>query len=789
MCLRCRPRFLAAAVLLAGLCGVLAAGEADPNAPLAVQLPRQSDLAKLTDLVAELTGLPMQFDPQQLKGTVRLEVGSGTELTRRSLWDLYNQVLASRGFTTVLTGDPPVYQVVPVGNAGALARLDLTETELRTYPPGFVALMVELQHVGADQAAKALAAILADRSSQARELEGARTRLLLTGLRERINDARRALALLDRPGVVPVFHSLAPSRAAPAALQAAVKGAWTALDRISAAPRPIEVQVSPDGRRLLLIAEAEVIDEVVRLAKALDESEPVETRTYRPRYYGITEVARLIEQVMESGQDRKDPGFRVIRNELTEALIVSGTGAQHARVAAILHELDEAPAEARRQVRSFTIRNRKVEDLARILQTMAESGLLAARVAAAEPVPGTVPAVPEIPAGPKVPAGPETPAASPPSPVITAADPPAREMMGPLANAGGSALQGLVITTDPVTSAIIALGEPRLLAQLEKIIGDLDQRQPQVELEVLLFTLSDSESRDLGVELMRLFRAGGSTVLLSSIFGLGGDETAFPALLDASVKAASRPVYFPGTVIPWKMVPQPYPAPALAGISPFNSGFNGTVVNPGDFAAVVRALEAVTDGSSLIRARVVVDNNAQAALNGVVQEPYSSINASNTVSTTSYGGTSDAGTQITVTPQIAAGDQVSLVYDITQSSFLGNSTVGPDGSITPPPKRSDMVKSTATIPDGFVIGLGGLTANSDRFSESRLPVLGSIPLLGHLFKTSSKTRNDSRFYVFIRANVLRHNNFEDLKHLSRNQLAAAGLADEGWPVLQARFLD
>ena len=186
---------------------------------------------------------------------------------------------------------------------------------------------------------------------------------------------------------------------------------------------------------------------------------------------------------------------------------------------------------------------------------------------------------------------------------------------------------------------------------------------------------------------------------------------------------------------------------------------------------MVRALETVASGRSLIRSRVVVTNNGKAMVNGVVQEPVTSINSGDQVATTSYSGTSDAGTQLSLEPQISAADNVTLTYAITQSAFLGDSTVTANGGVIPPTKRTDSVSSVATIPDGFVIGLGGLSNRSDSDSESRLPFLGGIPILGHLFKNQSRSSTDSRFYVFIRASVLRHSTFADLRRISREQAA------------------
>jgi len=72
-------------------------------------------------------------------------------------------------------------------------------------------------------------------------------------------------------------------------------------------------------------------------------------------------------------------------------------------------------------------------------------------------------------------------------------------------------------------------------------------------------------------------------------------------------------------------------------------------------------------------------------------------------------------------------------------------------------------------------------------SSTRVPFLGSIPILGALFSSQSKTKTKSHFYVFLKTSVLRSQTFEDLRFLSAGDLAAAKL-DDGWPKVQPRII-
>ncbi|MCH8316776.1 MAG: hypothetical protein IIA64_12465, partial [Planctomycetes bacterium] len=316
-----------------------------------------------------------------------------------------------------------------------------------------------------------------------------------------------------------------------------------------------------------------------------------------------------------------------------------------------------------------------------------------------------------------------------------------------------SALEGepsLVLTSDEGTNSIIAIGDARRLDQLEQLIAELDVRQPQVMIEVLIVSLTDGQTLDLGVELEKLQINGSTFIALSSLFGLGA--AGIPSAIDAMTSSGG------------------------GGL-----GFSGAVISPGDFRVLVRALETLNEGRALNIPVVLVNNNQQATLDSVLQAPFLSVNASNTTSTTSFGGTQDAGTSVTITPQIAKGDHLILEYSVSLSTFVGESS----SPGLPPPRQQTNLQSVVTIPDGFTIAVGGIEIANAAEAVTQIPLLSSIPIIGELFKSRSKSSSRSRFYVFIRANVLRHDGFEDLKYISEQDVIAAGI-DDGWPEVHPR---
>ncbi len=737
-----------------------------------VTLPTTCDLERLTDLVSQAAGVSMHWGAGKVQGNIRLSLPQS--LPVGELWVLYNQLLGSQGLTTVVGAAPGIFQVLPVAEAAQASRV-LTEADYRAMAmkPGFVALLRQTVHISADTAVKLLGTVLVSQGSQLRALGGDGHQLLIAAPSSMLGVADAVLAAVDRDGQTPGVRLIRPERTTPTALQAAATAAWNALARVDERARAGEIQVAPDGLQLLLVASAGDLDALQNLVRELDKSEPVETRTYRPRFFTLEEVAGLIQQTL--GTTSK---VEIIRDRLTGSLLIKATTAEHLRIAALITSLDEAPAAARRQARALQVKHRKAEEMARLLMTLVAAGHTDSSNAGAS-------------------ANASAGTSTTPNVALTATGQPTAnfdQSRGQTAglnggglgnqngnsgqnsfqntNSGGNASMGrshetasttpttatspdgsLVITADPVTNRLLVLGEPRIIDQIQELLKQVDQRQPQVEIEIVLVSMTDEENRELGVELVRQFEAGGANVGIASLFGLstpvGGDVT-------------NRPL---GNA----------------------SGLGAVVLKPGQYAGVLRALETINNGRTTIRSQLIVANNAQATLNAVVQQPFTATNSSTQVATTSFGGTSDAGTQITLEPRISPADYVTVDYTISQSAFLGSPTTT-DGGVIPPTKRTDNVASTATVPDSYTIALGGLSNRNEGHSESRIPWLGSIPWIGNLFKNQNDQQQTSRFYVFIRASILRNASFEDLRYLSERPANESAIGSNGDPVLEAQFM-
>src|SRR5690606_6675900 len=109
------------------------------------------------------------------------------------------------------------------------------------------------------------------------------------------------------------------------------------------------------------------------------------------------------------------------------------------------------------------------------------------------------------------------------------------------------------------------------------------------------------------------------------------------------------------------------------------------------------------------------------------------------------------GTILKITPQINRGVDTVLLNIQQESSNLAASTQGAVDLITN--KRT--ISTKVMVEDGGIIVLGGLISDEARESEQRVPILGSVPILGELFKTRSGSKDRQNLMVFIRPTILR----------------------------------
>ncbi|MFO0448638.1 MAG: secretin N-terminal domain-containing protein [Pseudomonadota bacterium] len=297
-----------------------------------------------------------------------------------------------------------------------------------------------------------------------------------------------------------------------------------------------------------------------------------------------------------------------------------------------------------------------------------------------------------------------------------------------------SPLGSAQVTADLGSNTLIIIAEPEVQQAYQQLIDFLDKRRPQVMIEARIVIIDTTDDYTLGVEVSGGDRFGAKKLFAFSSYGL---STVNPTTGSLAIN--------PGT------------------------GFNATLVDPSTADVVVRALAAHKRARVLSAPKILVDDNAEGMLESVNEIPYTSVNASQTVATTSFAGFAKAGTSITVTPTISQGKHVNLDYVVTLNSFTGTGSTG-----IPPPRQTNEIASRVTVPDGYTIIVGGLTQKNLSNSINGIPYLEKIPILRELSSLSSSSLRDNSLFVFLRPVILEEDKFRDLRQLSRHSANAAG---------------
>jgi general secretion pathway protein D len=174
------------------------------------------------------------------------------------------------------------------------------------------------------------------------------------------------------------------------------------------------------------------------------------------------------------------------------------------------------------------------------------------------------------------------------------------------------------------------------------------------------------------------------------------------------------------------------------------------------FAAILRAAQGDADTNIISTPSIVTTDNEEATLNVGQEVPFvtgSFSNATGTTGTVNPFQTiqrQQVGVKLAITPQINEGN--SMVLAISQEiSNIAQSAGGAVDLIT----NQRIVETTVIVDDGEILVLGGLIEDQLRESDQRVPLLGSIPLLGNLFRARQTEKVKTNLMIFIRPTILR----------------------------------
>ncbi|MFN0137883.1 MAG: secretin N-terminal domain-containing protein, partial [Phycisphaerae bacterium] len=293
--------------------------------------------------------------------------------------------------------------------------------------------------------------------------------------------------------------------------------------------------------------------------------------------------------------------------------------------------------------------------------------------------------------------------------------------------------QFVAISSEDMNKIVVDV-DPRRQSQIMEIIRELDQPPAQVMIQVLIVNVRLDNSLELGAEFafqdLQFTKAGPT------------DSTTFDYVGGTDIGAAG------------------------AGLG----GFTFTVTGK-DFNFLIRTLQNEGSLSVLSRPQIIAMDNQLAKIEVTQDVPYVTGSSAVAGQITTSVGREEVGIILEVTPRINPDGFVRM--EIKQEvSDLTDSTIDVGAGVSAPVFLKRNAETFVTVKDNESVVLGGLITSREFVGETKIPILGDIPLLGIFFRAQSQESNREELLVILTPRVVRTP--EDYQELSRQERDLTG---------------
>ena len=301
------------------------------------------------------------------------------------------------------------------------------------------------------------------------------------------------------------------------------------------------------------------------------------------------------------------------------------------------------------------------------------------------------------------------------------------------------------IEIDELNNALVMAAPSAVIREIKNVVDKLDRARPQVLIEAVIAELSENQAKNLSSQLAITGQDEGA--YLTNFDGVLATLLGSIAEGDSSGLSNSIPSLAPSVI-------------GMAGDFDQESGRG--------IGLLIQALKSDGRSKILSTPSVITLDNEEAALTSGEEVPfptgsYANTNNTNSVNPFTTVNREEVGVMLKVKPQISKGDAVRL--EIEQESSAVKS--GTANSLLGATTTKSTIQTNVMIQDGELLVLGGLIEGTTGDSAEKVPLLGDIPLLGNLFRKSSKDDREKVLMMFIRPTILR--NPEEANALSREK--------------------
>lgn len=296
------------------------------------------------------------------------------------------------------------------------------------------------------------------------------------------------------------------------------------------------------------------------------------------------------------------------------------------------------------------------------------------------------------------------------------------------------------VEVDGRSNTLIITDVKENIEAVRQLVLLLDQPEPQVEIETRIVIANRSFSRDLGVQLAATIFNNGRNNPPGFSFGT------LPNLANNNAgPQGGVPGGLPGTIKPANGLSANLPSTVIG----LTTGLIGTA----QISAAITAAETKGQAKVVASPRVTVLNNRPAQIESGQQIPV-------VTPQTGAGGSGGAlvftttfvsvPLRLSVTPQIT--DVGTVILRVVAENNSVNTAIAVAGT---PGIDTQRMQTEVLVPDGGTTVVGGVLADNESELQNRTPGLGSIPVLGNLFKRKSTTRQTNEILFFITPRIYR----------------------------------
>ncbi|WP_301774414.1 type II secretion system secretin GspD [Pseudidiomarina terrestris] len=466
--------------------------------------------------------------------------------------------------------------------------------------------------------------------------------------------------------------------------------------------------VSYDPSNVIMITgRSETVQRLTEIIERVDRAGNQDVDVVKLEYASAAEIVRIASALYEKANEGTPPLLipKVVADERTNSVIVSGEPRARQRVVELINRLDQ-DLKSEGNTRVYYLKYAKAKELVEVLQGVSES-------IQAE---------------------------------MSSGGAPNQQARMTRTGGGGPNNSQINISAHEDSNSLVITAQPDLLANLENVIRQLDIRRAQVHVEAIIVEILEGDGIDLGLQWIS---EDGGMVQYSN-----GRQVPIGPLAAAAYQAREREGRTTQTIVDGNLVTttEPDEPGDVSLLAELLGNVNGMMIGvvKNDWGAILQAVSTTTNSNILATPSIMtVDNEEASFLVGqsvpTITGATAGDNNTNPFQTVER---EDIGIKLKVTPQINEGNAVQLIIEQEVSSLSGATAV--DITIN---KRS--LKTTVMADDGETIVLGGLIDEDVQESESKIPLLGDIPLVGALFRSTSTTRQKRNLMIFLRPTIVR----------------------------------